>query len=330
MTITPGPTPALDNIQIGTQTAFITAVTPTAKLGGVQKCEITAEIEGENLPDKRASAGTYNAAPLKRRGTAKLSGWMTYEDAPYWLDNLMGQASPSGGGPYVRDYIGMLGTIPARRILTIVKGQASPVAHVYSLAGAFLKKATFKIESNKPLMYDFEFGGYLVGTQALAALSDRTQTPITAPQGLLYIDAVGGTIGSTAITTTWFSAEISIDTKADSYGGIGTLDAQNYRETPDKWEVKTKYMLELDSVSLALYNANIATTLAQRQMRIKFTTGSSQILQFDLAGSLLSAPSTIGDKDGVSTLEFEQTDLYNTALGNYLKASSTNSTAVMA
>jgi hypothetical protein len=114
----------------------------------------------------------------------------------------MGQASPTGANPYVRAYGGMLGTIPARRILTLVKGQATPVAFAYSLAGAFVKKMILKMEANKPIMYDMEFGGYAVASSSLAGLSDRTQTPILGSQGSLYIDAVGGTIGTTTITTT--------------------------------------------------------------------------------------------------------------------------------
>lgn len=331
MAITPGPTPALDEYQLGSQTAFVTAVTPTVQLGGVQKLDIVAEIEGENLKDMRGSAGTYNAVLQKRRATAKQSGWLTYEDAPYWLDCLTGQATPSGAGPYVRAYLGMLGTIPARRVATLVKGQASPVAYAYGLAGGVLSKAVFKIEANKPIMYDFDWVGYLASTSSLAALSDRTQTPVMGNQALLYIDAVGGTIGTTAITTAWFSAEISIDTKADAYGGLGSLDASNYRETPDKWEVKTKLSLEMDATSKAMLDSIIGTSLLQKQMRMKFTTGASQIVQFDVAGSFLSAPSgPLSDKDGVSTVDFEFTDLYNTALGNYFAASSTNSTATLA
>jgi hypothetical protein len=88
-------------------------------------------------------------------------------------------------------------------------------------------------------------------------------------------------------------------------------------------------MLELDATSKAIFDSIIGSSLLQKQIRMKFTTGASAIFQLDHAGSFLSAPVTITDKDNVSTLEFEMTNTYNTALGNYLAASSTNITSSM-
>lgn len=317
--------------QLGSEVTWGTPVTPTAQLGLISDLQFSPEIEAMNIKERRGSgAPGYVAALLKQTGTAKLSGTMSYEDAPYWLDGLIGQASPSGGGPYLRNYLGFLGTMPARRVFTLVKGQTTPVAHCYGLSGAVVSQAVFKIESGQPFTYELDFIGKAIATSSFGSLSDRTQSPILAPQFSLYIDSWGGTIGSTQITTTWYSAELTINTNADVHYGIGNLNPANWHEGPEGWEASLKMTLEFDATSKAMLDSILGSSLLQKQIRIKATTGASAICQFDIAGSFLKAPEITKDKDGVVTLEFEMDGLYNSALGNYIKASSTNGVAVLA
>ncbi len=331
MTTSTAPVAPLYKYQVGTESVFGTAVTPTAQLGLVTDLQLSPEITAENVKERRASAAPgYVATLLKSTGKAKMSGVLSYEDAPYWLDSIFGQASPSGGGPYVRAYLGMLGTLPARRVMTLVKGQTTPVAHVYGLTSALITTATFKLESGQPFKYDFDWVGKNIVTSAFGALSDRTQTPILAPDFSLYIDAVGGTIGSTQITSTWYAAELKVTTNADVHYGIGSLNPANWHEGPDGWDVSLKMTLEFDATNAkAMLDAIIGSSLLQKQIRMKALNGTN-ICQFDIAGSFLKSPPIHTDKDGVVTLEFEMTGLYNTALGNFIKASSTNSVAALA
>lgn len=323
------PVKELYKYQIGTESTWGTPVTPTAQLGLVEDLSFTPELEAQNLPDMRASlAPGYVAALLKETGTAKMTGIMTYEDWPYWADGLFGTATPSGGNPYVRDYIGALGTIPVRRVFTLVKGQSTPVSHIYGLSGGVLKEITISLESGAAMKYDMSFIGKLFATTSFGSLSDRTQTPILAPQGLLYIDAVGGTIGTTAISTSWYAAEIKISSNAAVHYSIGALNPAAFHES--KWEATMKLTLEIDSTTKAMLDSVIGSSLLQKQIRFKATTGSSNIMQIDMAGSYLKAPEITTDKDGVVTLELELTALYNSTLGNFVKASSTNIVSALA
>lgn len=323
------PIPDLYLYQIGTESTWGTPVAQTAKLGLVEELTITPEVEGQNLKDKRASlAPAYVAALLKATGTAKMSGVCSYQDMPYWLDAIFGTATPSGGNPYVRAYTGALGTIPSRRVFTLCKGQSAPVSHIYTLAGAVLTEATFKIESGQPWKYDFSFIGKNVVTDTIDSLSDRTQTPILAPETLLYIDAVGGTIGTTAITASWFAAELNIKTNAAVHTGIGSINPAGFHEAG--WEATLKLTLEVTSTTKGYLDSIIGSSLLQHQIRMKATTGASAIQQFDFGGSFLSAPEITTDTDGVSTFEFEYTATYNSTLANYLKASNTNTVATLA
>lgn len=314
--------------QIGKETTWGTAVTPTAQLGLVEKLDIMPEVEAENIKDSRGTlAPAYQAALYGSNATAKASGIMPYEDLPYFLDNMCGEATPSGANPYVYAYSAPLGTLPTRRIWTIVKGMSAPTSNIYGLAGGVLTELTLKTESKKPLTYDATFAGKSMASVSLAALSDRSLTPIMAHQASIYIDAVGGTIGSTAVTTLWFSWELNIKTNAAVNFGIGSQNAVGFREA--KWEVKEKFKMEIDATTKAMLDSIIGTSLLQKQIRTKFTTGASAIAQFDTGVSFLKSPEFTTDTDGVSTLEFEATSIYNTALANHFKASVTNTVSTL-
>lgn len=323
------PVPDLYLYQIGTESSWGTAVPQTAKLGLVDELTLSPEIEAELLPDKRASlAPAYSSTLNKSTGSAKASGICTYQDMPYWLDSLFSTATPSGANPYVRAYTGALGTIPTHKAFTLAKGTSQGYSHCYSLLGAIVNEMTIKIESGKPWMYDLGFIGKNYGTDTIDSLSDRTQTPIHANVTTLYIDAVGGTIGTTAISTGWFAAELQIKNNVTQYFGIGSVNPFSFRDA--RWEAALKLTLEIQSGPKGYLDSIIGSSLLQHQVRIKATTGASAIQQFDFAGTLLKSPEIIKDTDGVASLEFEYTAEYNSTLANYIAASNTNAVASLA
>lgn len=315
--------PGLMQYQIGTEVTWGTEVAPTAKLGLIDDVEITPEVEGVIFKEKRGSLAPGFVAGLnKAGGSAKVSGIISYEDIPYWLDSLAGQATPSGAGPYVYAHNGTLGTVPTRRKLTLAKGQGSDV---HSLLGGIVKEISFKVESGKEATFEASLVGKKVVSDSLAALSDRTLNPVLASQFALYIDAVGGTIGTTAITNiAWFSYELKLSTKAEAYFSIGNLNPFNYRE--DNWDVTLNMTLELAASSKAYIDSIIGTSLLQHQIRAK-ATDTTRILQLDAAVAYLKAPKLYSDSDGVVTVELEGSGIYNSALGNYFKSSVTNGVA---
>jgi len=314
--------------QIGKETTWGTAVAATAQLGMVEDMTFQPEVKAENVMDSRGTlAPAYQAALYGSHGTAKMTGILSYEDAPYFFDNMMGEATPTGSNPYTYAYTAPLGTLPTRRVLTVIRGAAAPLSNIYTLAGGVIQEATFKCESQQPLKYDLTLVGKNIATGTLASLSDRSLTPIMAHQGTIFIDAVGGTIGTTAVTTLWFSWELNMKSNADVNFGIGSQNAVGFRE--GKWEVTEKFKMEIDATTKAMLDSVIGTSLLQKQIRVKFTTGASAICQFDTGISFLAAPEVTTDTDGISTLEFEATGIYNTALGNYLKTSVTNTVSAL-
>jgi hypothetical protein len=318
--------PDLDQVQLGKEVTWGTAVNTTVKMGLIEECSIEPDLEVSNLPDIRGSlAGSFVQTLDSHKGAASVKGVATYEDFQYWLESLLGIATPSGAGPYVYALSGPTTAVPTRRMLTLVHGQTGAVR---ALAGGLVDDLTISIESNKSWKFDAKLLGKSVAAGTLQALSDRTQTPIHANVTSLYIDAVGGTVGSTLISSIWFSAELNIKANIGLAMGIGSLNPANYRDAA--YVATLKLTLEVDATTGGYLTSILGTSVLQHQVRIKGTTGASQIAQIDFAGGHTKAAESGSDSDGVKTFEFEYTRNYNTTLGKWLATSITNSSATLA
>src|SRR5574340_1018662 len=110
---------------------------------------------------------------------------------------------------YTRAYAAPLTSAATPKFMTLQWGQTDAVWQMDDASVATLK---FSGASNGTI----QTGGSLLGTKAgvgaIAALSDRTgPTVIMGNHASLYIDAWDGTIGTTAIATSAFAWEISIN-----------------------------------------------------------------------------------------------------------------------
>lgn len=319
-------TPALETVEAGMQTLWGTAVTPTAKLSMIEECEISPIQEAEHLKELRGTlAGNYVAMLNKGGGEASLKGGLCYEDIGYYLDSvLVKNVSPTGAGPYVYVRDAPLTTLPTRRLFTLVKGNSTNYS--YGLNSGIINELAIKIESNQPWMFDAKLFGQKVSELALAGMSDRTATPIHANVTSLYIDAWGGTIGTTAITDAWFTAELVIKNNSEVVPTIGNQYPISYRDAIYEGTLKLK--IEVATATKAYMTALLGTSVTQKQIRIKGTTGASAIAQLDFAGTFVNAPK-VEDENGVSSFEFELQHTYNPTLANWLKTSVTNSLATL-
>jgi len=317
--------PDLNQIQLGKQTVFGTDVTATAKLPLVESVEFEAEEEVEQIKEvgKGSLAGAFTAVLNSHKAKASFGGVVSYEDNQYWLDSILALTTPTGAGPYV--YAGQApgSAVPTRRISTYVWGQTGMI---YKLTGGIVNELTYTLESNKPWHWKANIFGKSISPGSLAALSDRSVTWVHANVSSLFIDAWGGTMGATAIATTFFSAELSIKSNADNVMGIGSLTPLTYYDAA--YEASLKLHLEVDAIT-AGYVSTLLASLLQHQVRLKATTGANQILQLDFAGTHTKVPKDFSDKDGVVTFEFEMDRTYNPTLGNFFKWSNTNGVSVL-
>lgn len=324
--------PLLDllEFQVGTESTWGTGVTPTAKLMGVEDGTIDPGVTGEVFPDRRRSlGGGYLAALTSVMPNGKMDILGTYEDTPYYLDNLLGQATPSGSNPYTRAYSAPLGTAPSPRILTLVYGDATDCSQ---LAGALISKLVIKGENGGPMRMTADLIGKQESAGTLESLSDRTVNLVMGDHTALYVDTWGGTIGSTQISAAAFSYEITIDAKRAGQQFLGALTAGNWHEADggDGWDGELKLMLELNSASRSVLTAlRSSSTLFQRQVRITNTSGTN-VVRFDFAGTSEKAPTLFTDRDGVVTFECTLKRTYNSGLANWFKAQVVNTVSSLA
>ncbi|MBA2702692.1 MAG: hypothetical protein H0U60_02455 [Blastocatellia bacterium] len=310
--------------------AWGTPVAGAVKGMGIESFELNAIVEAQVAPERRGSLTPgFISIPNLVGAAGNAQGVVTYEDLPYWLEMLDGMVVPSGAGPYVRAWAspGVPVLTGATRIRTQTFLYGNTTDGVYRMPGGVLSKLNIKGNQGEMWTFAADLLGKTVDVGALAALSDRTVTPVRGVDTVLYIDAWGGTIGTTTIATTAFSFELDVDTKRGMKQHLGNLGYSGYTH-PETWEATLKLELEFNATSKAYLDAIISGTLFQRQVRIKSTNGTN-IVQLDFAGSQGNQPKIFTDKDGVSTVEVELTALYNPTLADWLKASITNSVAVL-
>lgn len=320
----------LIQIQAGKETTWGTPVTATVKLLELDEFSLEPTVDSEVYADIRASeAPGYNAAVTNIEGKGSFSGRLTYDDIPYWLEMLGGDVTPSGAGPYVRAGnapVGSTAITPKR--MTFYKGDGTDA---YRMPGGVLTDLTISGKTGEPLMIK----GSLIGKQVtsgatLAGLSDRTMNTAMADHITLYIDAWGGTIGTTTIASTGFGFEMALKTNRSLRHYLGALTPGDFNMK--KWLGSTlKLTVEYNTTSKAYLNNLLGASAAQQyQVRIKAANGANLIAQFDFAGTVTESPVIYDDNDGVASFDLTLGGTYNTGLANWFKYSITNNVAVLA
>ena len=259
--------------QFGWESQWGTSVTDTIKLLGITDISFTPEHETRRLPDLRGSmAPSYKAVLVKRAGAGKFSGTLYHEMLNYMLENMFGAASPSGTGPYVRAYTGPLGTVPTRKPWTLYYGTSSGT--IEKALGVLITKLTIKQEAWSECTFDAEFVAQDYATASFASLSDTTPTVITGDQWAVTLDVVGGTLGSTAVTTSSLGFEYTIMAPIALIPHLGSLVAATYAQ--DRWDASLKLDLELNSTAKAQVDALYPQTAAiEKQIRLTATASAS-------------------------------------------------------
>jgi len=315
-------------VQAGTQSVFVTGVTPTIALRGLEELSIKSANDVEVIGDMTtALAGGDTGIVNSVAATGSMKGWASYEHIAYWLDNLFGQATPSGAGPYVRAYAAPITTAPTPRILSLTKGDSTVGG--YQMAGALLSSFTLRFEPKKRTEMSGDLMGVSVAEDALEVLTPPVVTPIMANHlGAIKWDAWGGTMGTTAMALcTVRFAELTVTPDRASRNCFGALTAGSYVEKP--WQGSLKLGLEFNATTKTDVSAILTGTLTQKQVVLTATSGS-QILKIEFAGTVVDEIEIFGDDDGVVTVDVTLERTYHATFANWLKVTSTNSIATLA
>jgi len=315
-------------VQVGKETTWGTGVTDSAKLMGVSDINLQPGVAAKRFKELRGNlAPAHLAALTKVAPQGSMSQIATYEDICYLLEAMCGVATPSGAGPYVRTG-GAPTTVAVAtpRFMTAFYDDPGG-AGTYKAAGVIPSKLTISGKQSEEMMLKADLLAKQITTGSPASLSDRSVSVVMGSDTKLYVDAWGGTIGTTEMATMSYSYELMLDAQRVLKHYLGALTPGRYVER--KWDGELKMMLEFNATSKAFLDALIAPALFQKQVRIKATSDANHIVQLDFAGTAEDTPALFTDDDGVSTLEFTLKGTYHSTLANWFAYSVTNQVSAL-
>lgn len=315
----------LQVVQLGEESVFGTPVTQTVQLMGISECTLTPGIESIMHEEMRGSLQPgFNAQVNKIAGGASLSGLVTYEDLPYWLNSILAtDAAPSGSDPYIYEYaMHTAQSEPTRSFYTMAYGDGDDCK---ALESAYCTELVISGESNGEIEFSSEWLGEEVVDDDLDALSSRSVTVAMGHDVELYIDAVGGTIGTTQITSPNFSFELAIRNGLSQKFALGSQ--KPLAMYSGRHEVELTIGIELDATTRAYLDSILGGTLLQHQVRVGLARDASNDVTFDVGGALLNSEDYMSEVDGVLTYDFVYAGIYNSTLTNSLLIDCTNSVA---
>lgn len=321
---------ALMQWQLGVESAFGTAVVATTKLMGISAdSTLKPIVEASAVQEQRASLQSqYNVTVDKTGAEGSLSGALTFEHIGYILDSLFGTATPSGAGPYTRTYIAPVSK-PTSKMLTLFHGSALDAKKLIS---AIVNELTITAESNAVTTFEAGLIGHSIVDGSLASLSDSTVQVAHANQLTMFLDAYGGTIGTTPIVPTVFKLEASFNQAKFARYGLGSQTPKGHNQGMMEGDGnQLKVSMELDTASIAWLDTVLTATgyAAWRPLlRFKWTIDANYSLQLDWSGFCPEAPEIFPDADGIAQVEFTLNGFYNSGLASFCKFTLINQTAV--
>ncbi len=317
----------LNQVQIGKEVTYGTAVTTTAKVMGIKTFDITPITDATIQHDLRGSLATgYNVNLLRQGATAAFTQDLSYDEL-YFIESLLGYASPVGAGPYTRAYAAPLtSTISALRQSTIQYGQSGMV---YQLTSAFVDKLSLSGTDSDPLQCSGSLFAQKAATGTLAALTDRTVTMCMGSQASIYVDTWAGTMGTTVLPTTSWAWKLDLDSKRQVRRYVGNLAPQDWNEGGD-WTGKLTLSAEVNATSTAWITTLLGMTgPLQLQVQIKYTSDTNHILTIGFAGSAIAAPKLFNNRQGIAAFDLVLEQTYNSTFANWLKVNSTNQVSTL-
>lgn len=206
----------------------------------------------------------------------------TYEQLPHILEAGVkavgtGAADGSGTGKIYAYPVGMTSanSIKTYTIETGDNQQAEEMEY------SFVEKFTLTAERGEAVMMSADWiGRQVTNTTFTGSLTVPTVSDIIAADGLFYIDAVGGTIGTTAISGTLLSWELAVTT---GWRGKWTIDSGQ------KYFNFAYFDKDSFSAELSMTFEHDAASVAQKSL---FQAGTPRLFRIKILGPGVATPGT--------------------------------------
>ncbi len=306
--------------------------TPTVKLMGLTE----ATVSIVPTVDTPALVGTLApgtvAALAEIHGEGAIEQRASYQDICYWLDGIFGPATASAAAntTYTYNYIAPLSASTKPSHYTVNFGTTNAC---YEMDGAIPNNLTIGIESGQVWTMGVELLGHSVTTAAVGTSADRTVDLIKASDTTVYIDSwTTSTMGTTTVAATLISAELTINPGRHLKTFVGSITPADYGE--NRWEGQLVTVLEFNATAKAYVDSLANSSLVQRQIRLKASTGTgttARLCQLDFAGTLVDNVELFGDRDGNMTVSLTWNGTVNTkwATDSWIRAKVTNNLSVL-
>lgn len=310
---------ALKKVQLGKETAWGTAVAATAKLMSVTDASLVPMSTHEQSAELGTAAPSKQVALTEQHGAGSVEMDLSYEDILYPLHGLFGSVAPTGTDPYTYTYAAPIATAAAPQKYSVEFGAGTDA---YVLKGGLVQHLNIAGEVGSIWKATLDLIGKLIATVTLAAPADRTIELIRTADTTLYVDAVGGTMGSTVVAVTLIGFELDVDSGRHLKAFAGAVNPGDFGE--GKWEGTLRLTLEFTAAAKAYVDALLGPAKTERQIEIRATSGTkSAKLQF--TGYLSEDPTLFGDRDGNIIVETTWQGAYNSTFANWLKSIIVNS-----
>lgn len=202
---------------------------------------------------------------------------MTLEQLAIVLDASIQAATPTGVGPYQRVYNDVPGTVNTPSYWTIETGNVDVSDDTQRTVQCVVENFTMSAEANAAWKISSNWLGKSASAVALTgALALPSVTVATLPMTKLYIDAVGGTAGSTQYSGVLLGARIQRNTGFKPVlVGDGSNAFSVYKQVPPEATFSITIELEKDVTSLASQERAIWRSRVIRQFGLDIKSSST-------------------------------------------------------
>ncbi len=241
---------------------------------------------------------------------------------------MFGLVAPGAGPPYLRGpYTAPNSSSYSAISYTFEYGIVGSVV-LYKAVGCLLTEFEITFKSKEVWMYKAVFACKAVSTLGgLAALSDRALTRARARDVLLYLDAISGNPGTTAVSGFLRDFKLAIKTGIHMKDFVGDVSPSGFGI--DSWEGDLEMSVELVTATKAELDALLGATLVERYIRVT-ATRATQIEQIDFAGYQDGSGQVLfDDNDGNVGLKLKYKGKYDVTEGYWLEFNNTSTVAVL-
>lgn len=320
-----------NKVQFGRETTSGTPVNATKIWRGKasmieddRQIKVVEEEVGLLVPAERS----YVASVLGRMNLPQTE--LTFEQFPHILEAGIHTATPSGSGPYVYDYAFPTDTTqPAIKTYTIEAGNALVSGDHHEMAYSFVTEFELNGQKQEAWMVNSNWNGRQANQASMTSLSTLEAVQEALFQNTsFYIDATGGTVGTTQKTGVLLSARLRFRTGlVPLFTADGQLYFVSYKRTRPSVDFSIK--MELESGSVVAAERAIFKSQAVRLFKLGIAGTNSRQIDITWAGKYDSISDYENDDDN-TVVTFNGHAVYSQTDSLFAEIGVTNSLSTLA